>query len=533
MAIFDLFSNLGDYETDLGTVPVLLEDFEGFSNGTDLDGVEFIPGISVTSNLPNVEAFTGSGDTELFIFDRQSVAEDSFYEINFTESYNAVGFDIEAFNPATPGPAVVDITFADGDTTSVDIFPTNATESESIFFGIVSDTAIEEIRLTEGPEIGGSGNEEISLDNFIVANLEESTGITWEGTPDDDTYDNAASEPITANAKAGDDYVWTGSGDDLIYGEEGNDTLKGWDGNDSIYGGDGDDQLEGELDDDILTGVEDFSSFPQNAGQFEYDTLSGGGGADTFVLGNSAEAFYNGDGSGGYAEITDFDWAEGDKIQVFGSLDDYTTSDFSGGIDIFYQDDLIAWVSNTNDVVPSLDFIFEGNAPTITWEGTSGDDNYDNAALDPIIANAKAGDDFVWTGSGDDTLNGDEGNDTLQGWSGNDLISGGDGDDQLEGEAGNDTLTGGNGADQFKFEFSSDGVDTITDFDYLEGDKVVIDSSLFGTTSTSDFTSTFDATTGVEQLFFEPASGGSTLIAELTNLASDLDFVPSLDIDFV
>nr|MDJ0517344.1 CARDB domain-containing protein [Trichodesmium sp. MO_231.B1] len=168
MANFNIFSSLVDYQSQLGGVPTNTQDFEGFSPGFNLDGVDFLPGIFVTSNLPRVEAFKGSGDTELFILDRQSVEEDSFYNINFDQPYNAVGFDIDSFNPSTPGPAILEIFFTDGDSESIEIFPTNATESDPIFFGVIADTEIDNIILTEGPEINGVGNEEIALDNFIV-----------------------------------------------------------------------------------------------------------------------------------------------------------------------------------------------------------------------------------------------------------------------------------------------------------------------------------------------------------------------------
>ena len=210
-------------------------------------------------------------------------------------------------------------------------------------------------------DLGGLNTESFSFD---IAAEDTTTPITttWEGTPGDDTFDEATQDNVYAYAYGGNDYVWTGYGNDVIYGDGGNDTLKGYDGNDSIFGGDGNDQLLGELGndnlqgeagDDILTGVDEWSS-----SQSEYDILSGGSGADTFVLGNSVKAFYNNDGFSGYAQITDFDWQDGDKFQVFGSLDDYTVSEFNGGMDIYYQDDLIAWVSNTTDVIPSDDFIF-------------------------------------------------------------------------------------------------------------------------------------------------------------------------------
>ena len=87
MAKFNIFSSIEEYKNALGTNPVSTQDFESFANGTDLDGVEFIKGISATSNLPRVEVFKGSGDKELFILDRRSVSDDSFYEINWVRLF--------------------------------------------------------------------------------------------------------------------------------------------------------------------------------------------------------------------------------------------------------------------------------------------------------------------------------------------------------------------------------------------------------------------------------------------------------------
>jgi Ca2+-binding RTX toxin-like protein len=138
---------------------------------------------------------------------------------------------------------------------------------------------------------------------------------------------------------------WTGN--DKLYGESGNDTLWGYNGNDSLFGGSGSDSLLGEAGKDYLNGY--------GFGTSEYDTLSGGSGADTFVLGDSWGAFYEGNG---YATITDFDWYEGDKFVVYGSSSDYSLSNFGSGVDIYYKGDLIAYVENTTDVVIADDFIF-------------------------------------------------------------------------------------------------------------------------------------------------------------------------------
>jgi hypothetical protein len=169
-ATFTKFDNFAAYEAILDGLPLNTQGFEGFAPGDNLDDVEFLPGISVTSNLPEVEAFVSGGNQKLFGFGG-SVREqgDAFYDINFSQPYNAIGFNIEGFNPDMPGPAIIDIFFVDQTSASIDIFPTNATESDPIFFGVIADTPIARIRLSEGPEIGGFGNEEVALDDFVIA----------------------------------------------------------------------------------------------------------------------------------------------------------------------------------------------------------------------------------------------------------------------------------------------------------------------------------------------------------------------------
>jgi RTX toxins and related Ca2+-binding proteins len=76
----------------------------------------------------------------------------------------------------------------------------------------------------------------------------------------------------------------------------------------------------------------------------------------------------------------------------------------------------------------------------------------------------------------------------LAGFGGNDTIIGGAGADTLIGGAGSDTLTGGAGADRFVLDrpgASAAAADRITDFSSAQGDRLVIDRSLFpGATAT-------------------------------------------------
>ncbi|MCY1544891.1 RTX calcium-binding nonapeptide repeat (4 copies) [compost metagenome] len=77
-----------------------------------------------------------------------------------------------------------------------------------------------------------------------------------------------------------------------------------------------------------------------------------------------------------------------------------------------------------------------------------------------------AGNDLLYSLSGDDILDGGLGDDQLFAGSGNDVLSGG---------KGNDTLYGGAGRDEFLFS-SGDGSDRIADYQAsLFGDRISLD----------------------------------------------------------
>ena len=176
------------------------------------------------------------------------------------------------------------------------------------------------------------------------------------------------------NGTLNDDNLTGNSTDNYLFGDEGDDTLSladrngildGWTGNDTLVGNSGNDYLLGYTGNDILVGGAGFDLLAGEAGNdtlngygqtyYEYDYLIGGAGADTFILGNASSAFYQ---EVGYAIIADFDSVEGDKLQVFGSAADYSLSEFSGGTDIYYQDDLIGYVANTANITLENDFTF-------------------------------------------------------------------------------------------------------------------------------------------------------------------------------
>ena len=118
----------------------------------------------------------------------------------------------------------------------------------------------------------------------------------------------------------GNDTLLGGSGNDQLFGLNGNDSLIGGTGNDTLLGGSGNDNINGGNGNDILRG-----SSVTVAG--EIDTLTGGAGLDTFVLGSFFGVLYDDRNSttagiGDYALITDFNITQ-DVIQLAGARSNY------------------------------------------------------------------------------------------------------------------------------------------------------------------------------------------------------------------
>ncbi|MEH2404178.1 calcium-binding protein [Nostoc sp.] len=178
--------------------------------------------------------------------------------------------------------------------TTTDIITEAANSGTDIVRSSVTYTLganIENLRLTESSDISGTGN---SLNNLLFGNTSNNT-------------------------------LNGGGGNDTLDGNNGNDILNGGDGNDSLQGGPGNDVLNGGSGDDILIGV--FPGSPLLPGLGETDQLTGGPGADRFILGDAVNAFYDDNntanpGFGDLASITDFDPSQ-DQIELNGLPEDY------------------------------------------------------------------------------------------------------------------------------------------------------------------------------------------------------------------
>jgi Ca2+-binding RTX toxin-like protein len=180
---------------------------------------------------------------------------------------------------------------------------------------------------------GGSGEDYLNGgddDDSLSGGADNDILDGWDG---DDYLDGGAGSDTllgdlgndTLYGNDGDDYLYEEvdyvgefgntylGGNDYLYGGNGNDTLVSEDGDDYLYGGSGNDILEGGNGSDYLDGY---------GWGTEFDTLTGGEGTDTFVLGSYWSNVYYVEDGAGYATITDWE-ASIDYIEVYGSSSDY------------------------------------------------------------------------------------------------------------------------------------------------------------------------------------------------------------------
>ncbi|MEL4897155.1 Ig-like domain-containing protein [Crocosphaera sp. Alani8] len=138
----------------------------------------------------------------------------------------------------------------------------------------------------------------------------------------------------TVDGGAGRDTLEGGTGNDVLDGEKGSDKLYGQDGNDTLYGGKGDDTLDGGNGNDLLIGTSNSS-----ADDLGIDTWYGRGGADQFNIGRF-------DG-GGYANIWDFNYDRGDRINNLNSYNLSPSNSNRNDVEIKKGGNLLAIVKNT------------------------------------------------------------------------------------------------------------------------------------------------------------------------------------------
>lgn len=417
-------------------------------------------------------------------------------------------------------------------------------------------------------------NDELYGDRVPLAGeIQYNPNQTPPGVPGNDTiYGGAGYDTLYGDE--GNDYLDGGSEDDRLFGGSGNDRLFGGSGNDILDGGDrnqlasfqsGDDTMYGGSGNDTyyIDSIGDSIIEYANEGiDTVYSSIS-------YTLGDNQEnltltssfSFFSLNGFGNVLNNRIIGNSEGNSLYGYGGND---TIEGGFGNDSLYgctghdslfggegNDYLYGGSGNGNDYL-------EGGAGNDTLEGGDGDDIYVVDSIGDVIIDSpgtgrelvlssiswtlQAGLDYLTLRGSDaingignnlnNTITGNNANNTLYGLDGNDKLYGRGGDDRLSGWTGNDTLMGGFGndtllggtdADTFVFSSPSEGIDTIRDFAYWEGDKIQVSASGFGI-GVGDYSKfSFDSSTGA--LFFDGT--------QLASIQLDSGFVSYLDINIV
>ncbi len=348
---------------------------------------------------------------------------------------------------------------------------------------------------------GGAGSDQVQgSDTTAESFLMTSTGFTVSDWPKTlfTTF-----ESLSGGGGAFVDSLTLNSGNDTVTtdGSRGTVSINGLPVSDfeAIHAGDGSDRLQGsnsfaDVFDLTPTGVKMSGLTGMTFNGFE--TLSGGGGNDSYLIEEGASYAGLLDGGAGI-DVVDFSRATANRSVT---LTNSTTSGFNGreqvlggtfavieslrgsagsdtltGLNVVATWDLAG--KQYKDLTPSTARILKwdsfenliGNTKVDTfinasgstpWSltGGAGNDLLDaTAALASVTLLGGDGDDILNGGRGNDLLDGGEGNDrllaaigndTLHGGGGLDTLDGGDGDDVLFGQLGNDVLKGGKGNDQ-------------------------------------------------------------------------------------
>jgi Ca2+-binding RTX toxin-like protein len=223
-------------------------------------------------------------------------------------------------------------------------------------------------------------------------------------------------------------------------------------------------------------------------GTFQGDIIHGGGGNDTLLGDQGADSLYGGAGN-------DVIFAR-QPLTSGGGPEKDTIPEASNYLRGEEGNDSIAGGSGFDDI--------NGNQGNDTVHGGVGND-WVVGGQDNDLLYGDNGNDLVYGNLGNDAVYGGEGDDWVRGGQGDDVVDGGAGNDWLWGDRGSDTMTGGAGADQFH-TFAGAGIDRITDFNYAEGDRIVIDDRTGYSVATAGGNTVISLTTG-DQLILVGGSG--------------------------
>ncbi|MBX9255762.1 FG-GAP repeat protein [Desmonostoc muscorum CCALA 125] len=499
-------SNILRRYTDIDGDTLTISDFTSPSNGT------LTLNDNSTPNNPSDDFFIYTPDANFNGTDSFTFTVRDGNGGNITNTFN---LNVKAVNDA---PIAVNDTLTTGFNTPVTILAStllaNDTDIDSNNLSITGVSGA-----TNGTAVlNNNGTPANSADDFVVFTPFSgfSGNANFNYTISDGSLSSTASVAIAVGAN--------------ITGTNGNDNISGGDGNDNISGSGGNDTISG------------------NGGN---DTLVGGNGNDTFIFrlgdGNDTITDFAGIRTGSNPSATVINQL--DTLQFIGSgltARNLQLTQNGSNLEVTFLDAAFTKVTLQNFQLENLDNVpARGSRPAIgniLFDGqTSVTDSFDvfdaNSTqtnlfnkntvtflndLNNNVAGFYNSNDVINGQGGNDIINGNNGDDLLRGGEGDDILIGGQGNDTVVGGKGNDVLIGGVGADFFaynsdaQFTTTAVGVDTITDFNRSEGDKIVLDKTTFsaitsavgtGFSNTNDFQITNLAGTSTATIVYDSVSG--------------------------
>ena len=250
--------------------------------------------------------------------------------------------------------------------------------------------------------------------------------------------------------------------------------LEGRGGNDSILGGGFDDIIDGGAGNDTLSGGEFSDDGP--------DTLTGGAGADSFMIEMPIEDAYA-DVVTDFASGVDVIRLDANRMPELGASGTFSTNDprfhaAAGASSGHDADDRVVYDTSSGRLYFDPDgsgeetpfLIATLNAGAGAAALAAADIAVDNGTEEQVI-NGTPGNDFLVGGAGNDTINGFGGEDALLGNPGDDSLDGGSGNDTMHGGDGDDRMFGGDGNDRLNGDQGNDILQGFTGDDTLSGDN--------------------------------------------------------------
>jgi subtilisin family serine protease len=247
----------------------------------------------------------------------------------------------------------------------------------------------------------------------------------------------------------------------------------------AIYGTSASETISGTAANETIYGV---AASGANPGRGSVDKLYGGGGNDTFVLGDSRGDFYDdgvaGAGRDDYAQV--MDWSAGDKIRLANGETDYLfkVGTYNGLLGTWIlqdtnhdkvwdsNDEFIGHVVGMTDYHAS-DFVFGGGTPTPTPTPTPAPTPTPTPTPSPTPG-------AIYGTAGSETITGTAANETIYGVPSSGANPGRGSVDKLYGGGGNDTFVLGDSRGDF-YDDGAPGVgrdDYAQIMDWSAGDKI-------------------------------------------------------------